>query len=784
MLTPAVDPSSERKKPHNSHWGAFTAWHEGGELRVRPHPGDPDPNPLLNNFTNALAHPARVARPMVRAGWLENGPGPDDRRGRDEYVELDWPDALALLGRELARVRDRHGPQSIYGGSYGWASAGRFHHAQSQLHRFLNVVMGGYVAKVNDYSSGAALVVLPHVIGSYNDATVHNVTWEQIVEHTEVLVAFGGMAPKNSQVASGGISQHADRPAMIAARAHRTQFKLISPQRDDLPGELEADWLAIRPGTDVALMLGVAHQLVSENLHDRRFLASHCVGWRQFEEYLRGNSDGLPKDPQWAARITGIDAGMIVSLARSLAGRRVLIVVAHALQRAEHGEQPVWMAVVLAAMLGQIGLPGGGFNYALGAIASYGRVPRAVPLQALPQGVNPVKDFIPVARVADMLLDPGGPYNYDGQRRTYPDIKLVYWAGGNPFHHHQDLQRLTRAFSRPDTVVVHEIAWTATARHADIVLPCTMTLERADISATQYDPLMIAMHPVARPFGQARDDYWIFSELAQRLGRKEAFTENRTVEQWLRHMYEPTRAGLAARGLPAPDFDAFWECGEVALPPLPDDGGKLRKFRLGPANNPLATQSGKIEIFSEAIDSFGYPDCPGHPAWLEPTERPTDTCPLQLMASQPRSKLHSQLDYGAHSVDGKRSGREVVQIHPEDAESRTIRDGDIVRVFNQRGACLASARLTTSLRPGVIQLPTGAWYDPIEEPGRPALCVHGNPNTLTRDVGTSQLAQGCCGQLTCVQVERFFGELPPVRAHTPPQPVRRMGGGSARRQGK
>ena len=102
----------------------------------------------------------------------------------------------------------------------------------------------------------------------------------------------------------------------------------------------------------------------------------------------------------------------------------------------------------------------------------YGRRVNAVPMPTLPQGRNGVADFIPVARIADMLLNPGGTYRYNGETRTYPDIRLVYWAGGNPFHHHQDLNRLRKAFARLDTLVVHELAWTATARHADIVLPC------------------------------------------------------------------------------------------------------------------------------------------------------------------------------------------------------------------------------------------------------------------------------------------------------------------------
>ena len=212
--------------------GAFfrRGWQDG-RLEVRPHPGDPDPNQIIENFPGALHHRARITQPMVRRGWLERGPGPDDRRGRDEYVPMAWEAILDLLGAELARVRDSHGPGAVFGGSYGWASAGRFHHAQSQLHRFLNTALGGYVRSVNSYSSGASSVLIPHIIGDYEDLTKRNVSWDQVAEHSDIVLAFGGMALKNSMIAGGGISQHVERPAMARARARGCEFVLVGPLR-------------------------------------------------------------------------------------------------------------------------------------------------------------------------------------------------------------------------------------------------------------------------------------------------------------------------------------------------------------------------------------------------------------------------------------------------------------------------------------------------------------------------------------------------------------------------
>ena len=761
-------PPSPRPHPHSSHWGAFSVVVRDSGIEIVPHPRDPNPSPLLGNIPASVSHRARIARPMVRRGWLKGArPGADRGRGRDEFVSVEWPRALDLVAAELRRVYAAHGPRAVFGGSYGWASAGRFHDAPRQLHRFLNVA-GGYVRSVGSYSSGAASVILPHVIGPQEAVAGNNVSWDELVAHSALVLAFGGMALKNNDVGGGGTSEHIAQARLRASRSRGAEFHLIGPLRDDLPAETEAVWHPIRPGTDVALMLGIAHTLVTEGLHDRAFLDRYCVGYEAFEGYLLGQADGKPKDADWASAICGMPVDEIVGLARHAASRRTLITCSQSLQRAEHGEQPVWMGVVLAALLGQVGLPGGGFAYALGSTSNTGKPPLAVPLPTLPIERNSIADFIPVARIADMLLHPGEAFDFNGQLLTYPDIKLVYWAGGNPFHHHQDLNRLRDAFAWPDTVIVHESAWTATARHADIVLPATVTLEREDIGGSPGDPLLVAMHRAVPVYAEARDDYDIFSGVAERLGIAERFTEGRSASQWLRHLYEPTRRALLERGAEAPDFGEFWETGELALPILSWDGGIVRAFRRNPVKTPLPTPSGKIEIASAKIVGFGYPDCPGHPTWLPPAEGPNRRFPLQLVANQPATRLHSQLDFGATSLKSKIKDREPVRIHPQDAAARGIGDGDIVRLYNDRGACLAAAVLNEALRPGVVQLSTGAWYDPEDPTAEKPICVHGNPNVLTRDAGTSKLAQGCTGQLTAIEIERFDGPLPPVKAFDPP----------------
>ena len=763
--------------PHASHWGAFEAEvADGTVVAIHPYRHDPDPSPLLGNIVDGLRHRARITQPMVRAGWLDRGPGPDARRGAEPFVPLEWPRAIDLLARELRRVYDRHGGSAVYGGSYGWSSAGRFHHAQSQLHRFLNC-LGGYVRGEHTYSNGAQSVIMPHVVGSMREFLDRATAWSVIERHTDLFVCFGGIPVKNTMVSPGGASRHPARDHLRAARRRGAEFVLLSPLRDDLPDFVGAEWLPLVPGSDVALMLALAHTLVTEGLHDRAFLARCCVGFERFERYLLGTTDGCAKTPEWAARLSEVPAATIRALARRMASRRTLINVNYSLQRVEHGEQAPWLAVTLAAMLGQIGLPGGGFGQGYGSLGYIGRAPLRVGPPTLPQGPNGVDAFIPFARFADMLLQPGTPFDFDGRRLTYPDIRLVYWAGGNPFHHHQHLARLRAALARPETIVVHDAFWTPMARHADVVLPASMTLERNDIGGSPNDACLIAMRQAVAPWGQARSDFAIFAELAAALGVGERFAEGRDEMAWLRHLYDGWRQRIADDGGAAPPFDEFWDAGFLDVPGADDDLVLFKQFRADPERTPLATPSGRIEIFSATIAGFGYDDCPGHPTWLPPTEwlgaSLADRFPLHLVANNPTARLHSQLDVGAFSQSSKIRGREPIRIHPEDAAARGIASGDVVRVFNDRGSCLAGAVVTDAVRPRVVQLSTGAWYDPLDPADPDAMCVHGNPNVLTFDRGTSKLAQGCSGQHALVEIERWTGPLPPIRAYEPPPTERR-----------
>jgi biotin/methionine sulfoxide reductase len=281
------------------------------------------------------------------------------------------------------------------------------------------------------------------------------------------------------------------------------------------------------------------------------------------------------------------------------------------------------------------------------------------------------------------------------------------------------------------------------------------------------------MHQVVPPVGEARSDHEILAGLARRLGFGAAFTEEKTESEWLAVLYARLRASLHEAGVDAPSFEEFWAQGSLEIPDVEADRVLFDAFRADPGANPLRTPSGRIELHSETVAAFGYDDCPGHPSWLESEEwlgsPRAKRFPLALVANNPATRLHGQLDLGPYSQAAKVNGREPVRIHPKDAAARGIADGDVVRLFNDRGSCLAGAVISTDVREGVVQLSTGAWFDPDDPTAEIAMCVHGNPNVLTRDIGTSRLSQGCSGQHALVELERYQGAVPPVRAFEPPQ---------------
>lgn len=761
-----------------AHWGPMLVETDGETvLSSRGALPTNHPNSLQTVVRDQVHSKTRVRFPMVRKGFLASPDSPQGVRGEDEFVRVSWDDALALIHQQHKRIREAHGPASIFAGSYGWRSNGVLHKAATLLQRYMSLA-GGYTGHLGDYSTGAAQAIMPYVVGG-NEVYQQQTSWPLVLEHTDVVVLWSAN-PLNTLKIAWNASDEQGIGYFDALRKSGKRLICIDPMRSetvDFFGE-SVEWLAPHMGTDVAMMLGIAHTLVENGWQDEAFLARCTEGYSVFADYLTGKSDGVAKTAEWAADICGIPAAKIRELAKLFHENTTMLMSGWGMQRQQFGEQKHWMLVTLAAMLGQIGIPGGGFGLSY-HFANGGNPTRRAAVLASMQGC--VKDGIeavekiPVARIIEALEKPGAFYQHNGMDRHFPEIKFIWWAGGANFTHHQDTNRLIRAWQKPELVVISECFWTAAAKHADIVLPATTSFERNDMTMTgdYSNQHLVPMKRVVPPRDEARDDFEVFADLSElwEPGGRERFTEGKSDLAWLKTFYDIARQRGASQQVTLPSFAEFWEANALIEMPESEENARFVRFadfRRDPQAHPLKTDSGKIEIYSARIAGFGYADCPPHPMWLEPDEWHGNARPeqLQLLSAHPAHRLHSQLNYSSLREQYAVAGREPVTLHPRDAKARGIADGDLVRVWNQRGQVLAGAVVSEGIKPGVICIHQGAWPDLERAEG--GICKNGAVNVLTKDLPSSKLGNGCAGNTALVWMEKYSGPALTLTAFDPP----------------
>ncbi|MDW1462693.1 trimethylamine-N-oxide reductase TorA [Vibrio sp. YT-16] len=770
-------------KVTGSHWGAFRAHIYAGKVQeIKPLELDKNPTEMLNGIKGIIYSPSRVRYPMVRLDWLKKHKYSADTRGNNRFIRVTWDEALDLFYRELERIQKDYGPWALHAGQTGWNQTGSFNNCTAHMQRAVGM-HGNFITKVGDYSTGAGQTIMPYVLGS-TEVYAQGTSWSEILENSDNIVLWANDPVKNLQVGWNCETHESFKYlAQLKEKVAKGEINVLSvdPVKNKTQRYLENDHLYINPLTDVAFMLAVAHVLYNENLYDKKFIDTYCLGFEEFIQYVQGKTkDKVEKTPEWAAAICGVKADKIREFARMLVSGRTQILMGWCIQRQEHGEQPYWAAAVVAAMVGQIGLPGGGISYghhysSIGVPSTGFAGPGGFP-RNLDQGMKPKwdnNDFngysrtIPVARWIDCLLEPGKEINYNGGKVKLPDFKMMVISGCNPWHHHQDRNRMKKAFRKLQTVVTIEFAWTATCRFSDIVLPACTQWERNDIDVygSYSNKGLIAMHRLVDPLFQSKPDFQIMSELTQRFGRREEYTRGMSEMEWIESLYNDCKKANEGK-FEMPEFNEFWEKSVL-------DFGEGKPwirhadFRKDPELNPLGTPSGFIEITSRKIGRYGYEHCQEHPMWFEKSERShggpgSDKYPFWLQSCHPDKRLHSQMcESEEFRATYAVQGREPVYINPADAKAKGIKDGDLVRVFNGRGQLLAGAVLTDSYPRGVIRIEEGAWYGPLNEK-EGAICTYGDPNTLTQDIGSSELAQATSANTCIVDFEKFTGKVPPV----------------------
>lgn len=753
--------------PHASHYGPFKAVVKNGVLIGVQPLNDIDAMPtemLIDGLISRVYDKTRVKYPMVRKSYLE-GRGRDTKphlRGKEPFVRVTWDEALALVSDAIIQVIKNDGNESIFSSSYGgWSHAGfiRPHVLQG---RFFGLI-GGHSITKGDYSAGASQVSLPHIIGDMEVYSAQS-SWKTIYDNTEVMVLIGCDPWKNSKI-EFRVADHQMYPKWLKFKEKGIKFISINPHRTDTDKKVDAEWVKIIPNTDTALFLAMCYHVYINNLHDTAYLDKYTVGFSKFLPYLLGkDADGTPpKTPEWAEKITGISAEKIVEMAELFANKKTQFAPSWALQRADHGEMTHWAIINLAAMLGKIGKPGEGvgfsFHYGNGGTIQSGK---AMPL-GLSQGRNMVNKFCPASRIIEMLENPGKPFKKDGGKYEYPNVKLIYNSGNNFMSHQQDTNRLIKALNKKvETIICQDPWWCASARIADIVLPATSTLERNGLTSggTYSNDKIYAMRKVINPVGESLDDFEIFRKLSKIFGVEEKFTGGKTIMEIIQNSYENSDATMP--------FDEFWEKGITTFTPPPEAENWVRHgaFYTDPENNKLHTKSGKIELYCETIANTSSKKCPPIPKYLEPFEflGNAKEDQLHILGPHPNMRLHSQMANASIRELENVQGRQHVVINFDDAKSRGINEGDLVEIYNERGTCIAGAKLSDDVMKGVLLLEEGSWLQ-IDSKGR---CNNGSINMLTSSEASSELSQATAAN-TCVAYLKKCNDAEENKAFNPPE---------------
>ncbi len=660
-------------------------------------------------------HPDRLKYPMRRTG----------PRGSGQFERISWEAALDEVAAQMKRVRAEYGSAAILDASrtgslsslHGRAAAQRFHY-----------MAGGCTDLWSNMSAEAEVFAVRTTFGT---ATDYKASGREPTDYiNSKLIVMWGWSPADGTFGTGTM------PFLRQAKQAGVRMVCVDPRRTITSRVLADEHIFIRPSTDTAALIAMAQVIVSQNLHDQAYCDRHVLGFdstglpdgaESYRSYIMGERDGIAKTPEWAEAITGIPAETLRRLAIEFAtAKPAALHCGYAPGRTIEGEQFHRAAYALAAITGNIGIPGGNSGVSNGAT---GR--RAI--GSLPTGKNPIDARVASPLLADLLAR--------GKAGGYPaDIRLIYSAGGNLFNQAPNSSKMVASLDKVEFFVAQDNFLTPTARYADILLPATTFWERNDVhtpwaGAGHYS---IYMRQAIEPMYECRNDIDIFTDLAKRLGI-EGYND-KTEDEWLRD--------LTAKAVS--DFAQFKEQG-VARFPKPKDAVAFAAEIRG--EKPFSTPSGKIEIHSMTLaanpDPYGIGPITAIPTWGAPPDD-AERYPLSLCTPKSRARTHS---IHGNQPALARVDPDTVWLHPRDAAARGIAHGETVRVFSEAGSTTMTVEVTDGIAPGVVSIKEGAWFTPDAT----GADTNGCANTLTMD------RSAACGATTYntnrVEIERIG---PPV----------------------
>ncbi|MDI3360553.1 DmsA/YnfE/YnfF family dimethyl sulfoxide reductase [Lelliottia sp. V89_10] len=702
-----------------------------------------------------INHPDRLNYPMKRVG----------KRGEGKFERITWDEALDTITKSLKGVVEKYGNEAVYINYSSGIVGGNITRSSpyaSLVGRLMNCY-GGFLSHYGTYSTAQIACAMPYTYGT-NDG---NSTSD--IENTKLVVMFGNN-PAETRMSGGGITYFLEQ----ARERSNARMIVIDPRYTDTAAGREDEWIPIRPGTDAALVAGIAWVLIDENLVDQPFLDKYCVGYDEktlpadapanghYKAYILGQGeDGTAKTPEWASRITGIPADRIIKLAREIGSAKpAYICQGWGPQRQANGELTSRAIAMLPILTGNVGINGGNSG---ARESTY-----TITIERMPLPDNPVKTQISCFSWTDAIVrGPEMTATRDGVRgkdKLDVPIKFIWnYAGNTITNQHSDINKthdILQDETLCETIVVIDNFMTSSAKYADILLPDLMTVEQEDIIPNDYAGNMgylIFLQPVTAPKFERKPIYWIMSEVAKRLGPDvyQQFTEGRTQEEWLKLLY----AKMLEKDPKLPSYEALKEMG---IYKRKDPNGHFvayKKFRDDPEANPLKTPSGKIEIYSSQLAKIAnswelekdetISPLPVYASTFDGWDAPERSqFPLQMFGFHFKARTHSS--YG--NIDILQAAcRQEVWLNPVDAGQRGIKNGDLVRVFNARGELRIPAKVTPRIMPGVSAMGQGAWHEANMTGDR---VDHGSCiNTLTTH-RPSPLAKGNPQHTNLVQIEK------------------------------
>ncbi|MGF1786393.1 dimethyl sulfoxide reductase subunit A [Photobacterium swingsii] len=697
-------------------------------------------------------NPDRLKYPMKRVG----------KRGEGKFKRISWDEAYNEITNSINSIKKEYGNEAFYlnygTGTLGGTVTKSWPPGSTLIARLMNLT-GGYLNHYGDYSTAQIAKGLSYTYGGWANGNSFSDT-----ENSKLIVQFGNN-PAETRMSGGGLIHH----LIESKEKSNAKMIMIDPRYNDTAAGREDQWIPIKPGTDAAFISAMAHVMIKEDLVDQPFLDKYCVGYDEktlpasapansdYKSYILGlGEDGVEKTPEWAAPITGIPADIIIKTAREIGSTKpCAIYQGWGLQRTQNGEIASRAIAMLALLTGNLGIHGGGSG---ARESDYN-----IPFVRFPTLKNPIETSISMFLWTDAIVrGPEMTATRDGVRgkdKLDVPIKFIWnYAGNCLINQHSDINRthdILQDEKACEMIVVIDNHMTSSAKYADIVLPDLTTSEQADFcmdGKAANMPYFIFADKAIEPQFESRGIYQICADLAERLGVGEAFTEGRDQEGWLRHLYAET----LKLDPTLPDFETVRKQGIVKRSDPNGHYVAYQAFREDPINNPLNTPSGKVEIYSEALAEIAaeweLPEgdvihpLPIYVSTSEGWDSPKRAeFPLQLTGFHYKARCHST--YGNVDIL-KQAAQQEMWINPMDAERRGIKNGDRIRIFNDRGEVRINAKVTPRMMPGVVALGEGAWYAPDGK----KVDHNGSINVLTSQK-PSPLAKGNPQHTNLVEVQ-------------------------------